>query len=109
MEIKPIENKRSLLIKLDGDVDHHSVKKIRAEIDRAFAMSGAVNAVLDFSDVKFMDSSGIGMIMGRYRYISSLGGKIYIIGASESVKRIIGISGLGNITKVCGDWSEILA
>ena len=54
-----------------------------------------------------MDSAGIGMIMGRYRRINAIGGKIYIIGANEDVKRIIGISGLGNIVEIYSDWSEI--
>lgn len=107
MEFKINAEKKTLLVKLDGDIDHHNVKRVRTELDREIEKIGIKNIAFDFSSVRFMDSAGIGMIMGRYRRINAIGGKIYIIGANEDVKRIIGISGLGNIVEIYSDWSEI--
>lgn len=102
-----LKNKRTLLISPDGDIDHHSASKIRAEADRIISSTGIINIAFDFTNVCFMDSSGIGMIMGRYRKIKILGGKIYIIGAHPDVMRIIGISGLGNIITMYNSIEEI--
>ena len=106
MEIKVNKDKQLLIAKPSGDIDHHSVKRIRSEIDRGIERSGARNVAFDFERVGFMDSAGIGMILGRYKKVSALGGKVYIFNASKAASRIIAISGLGNIARICGDWGE---
>lgn len=92
--------KNSLIIAPEGDIDHHSAEKIRREADKCLESSGIINIVFDLSKTAFMDSSGIGMIIGRYRKVSILGGKITIRNADDALMRIIGISGLGNIVTI---------
>lgn len=107
MQTEILKQSRTLLISPDGDIDHHSAAKIRAEADRAIASTGIINIAFDLSGVSFMDSSGIGMIMGRYRKIRILGGRIYIIAARPEVMRILGISGLGDMITMCNTAEEI--
>ncbi len=101
MEMKIIKQKRTLLISPHCDIDHHSAAQIRTEVDKIISSTGVINVAFDFSDVGFMDSSGIGMIMGRYRKVRILGGRIYIINAKPEIVRLIGLSGLGEIITIC--------
>lgn len=101
MEIKIIKQKRTLLVSPHCDIDHHSATKIREKVDLALCNCGVINVAFDFSDVGFMDSSGVGMIMGRYRKVKILGGKIFIADANPEIMRLIGLSGLGDIVTIC--------
>ena len=56
--------------------------------------------VFDFSDTKFMDSSGIGVLAGRYRKISCFGGKVYVIHANRRIRKIVEMSGIGDIVEM---------
>lgn len=107
MKTEILKKKRTLLISPDGDIDHHSAGAIRAEADRMLNSSPITSIAFDFSRVGFMDSSGIGMIMGRWRKVNILGGRVYIIGARPEVMRIIGISGLGDIVTMYNTADEI--
>ena len=83
-----------------GDIDHHSATKIREEIDEAILRSKPKTVVLDFSDVGFMDSSGIGLVMGRYRLLKELGGEIEIENASKTITRLLALGGIEQIIKL---------
>ncbi len=79
---------------LKGEIDHHTAAPIRSEIDgKAESMRPHVLR-LDFSGVKFMDSSGIGLIMGRYRQISLLGGSLEVVNIPKNLEKIISLSGV---------------
>ncbi len=84
------------VIELDGDIDHHSSEIIKREI---YINTGRyVNKmIIDLSNVEFMDSSGIGMILGRYREIKERGGKIALTGIKGNMERIFNMSGLYKI------------
>lgn len=86
--------KDTLRIKLPEELDHNNAMEIRKEADKRIYSGMVKNVEFDFSKTKFMDSSGIGMIMGRYKLINPLGGKIYLMGVHGNVERIIKISGL---------------
>jgi stage II sporulation protein AA (anti-sigma F factor antagonist) len=80
-----------------GDIDHHSAADIRTEIDAALENSTPRVLILDFSGVKFMDSSGIGLILGRMRVLEGFGGKLFIknvTGHAEKIVKLAGLSGL---------------
>ena len=98
---------RNLIIKIDGDIDHHSSINIKEKIEREFKLSNCVNIIFDFSNVNFMDSSGIGMIIGRYKAIQKNGGKIFITNIRPQLETIIEISGLRKIINFCDDISDI--
>ena len=91
---------RTLVVKLCGDLYHHAAEEISMGVDRELMKTGAVNVAFDFSSVAFMDSSGIGVIMGRCKKARSLGGKVIIYGASDAVTRIIKMSGIDSIVAV---------
>lgn len=83
--------------KLCGEIDHHLAPQIRGEIDALCERSRPSRLILDFGKVGFMDSSGIGLVMGRYRMISLLGGKLEVVNVPENLKKIFVLSGLENL------------
>lgn len=84
----------TLKVKLPKEVDHCNSVEIRKEADKQIYSGKVKNVEFDFSNTNFMDSSGIGMIMGRHRLIKPLGGKIILSGITGNVERIVKVSGL---------------
>lgn len=84
----------TLVADLSGEIDHHVAEKIRNDIDDEIRLYGTKNLILDFSKVTFMDSSGVGVVLGRYKKIKELGGKVTIRNADRLVKQILDISGV---------------
>ena len=97
MNMKIVSDYSLLIVSLTGDIDHHTVSEMRSEIDRELMRNGIKNIMLDFSGVPFMDSSGLGLIMGRYKKVSALGGRIFISGTSSNIKRMLQMSGINKI------------
>ncbi len=89
--------KDTLIVNLCGEIDHHNASVIRREIDESMTAFHAKNLVLDYSDVSFMDSSGIGLAIGRYNKVKELSGSIVIIPGTPYISRILGLSGLFGI------------
>lgn len=89
-----------LCIKMPREVDHHGAAGIREGADRLIMDDKVRNIVFDFEDTTFMDSSGIGIIIGRYRKISCFGGKVYAINANDRVRRLLKASGMSAIIEV---------
>lgn len=83
--------------KLSGEIDHHLAPKLRGEIDAKCESSRPSRLILDFAEVGFMDSSGIGLVMGRYRMISLLGGRLEVVNVPQNLKKIFVLSGLENL------------
>ena len=81
-----------LEIFLDGEIDIKSCKSLRGIIDGYIMKYGPEEFVLDLSEVTFMDSSGIGLIIGRYNLLKLLGASMKVINAKDSIKRIIELS-----------------
>lgn len=92
--------KRLLTVRLDGELDHRSVNGIRQKIDDEVGRTGVINIAIDFSNVIFMDSSGIGLILGRYKTVSALGGRLILFGMSREIERIIKMSGIDKIAEI---------
>ena len=89
-----------LCIRMPREVDHHGAAGIRENADRLLLNERVRNIVFDFENTSFMDGSGIGIIIGRYRKISSFGGKVYAIHADERIQRILKASGMTSIIEV---------
>ena len=89
-----------LMVRLPKEIDHHEAGMICERADRFLLREDVCNVVFDFEDTRFMDSSGIGVIMGRYRKIACFGGKVYAIHADSQIQRIFKISGLHKIVEV---------
>lgn len=97
MDIKCIERNGNLIVKIVGEIDHHFTEEIRNVIEREFYKTRARNIVFDFAHVGFMDSSGIGMVIGRYKELKKSDGKVFAINIGPDIKRIFDISGLKKI------------
>ena len=89
----------NLVISLNAELDHHLAEEMRQVIDDVIDKRGVTHIVFDFTKVDFMDSAGIGLIMGRYKKVMDKG-DITIVGVRESVKRILLISGLHKIVNI---------
>ena len=97
-DFKVIDN--CLMIRLPEEIDHHKSAYISANADRYILKEEVNHVVFDFEDTKFMDSSGIGIILGRYKKISCFGGKVFAIHADRQIRRILYISGLSKIVEI---------
>lgn len=97
MGVKLISKDTVLTAVLEGEIDHHTAKGMRDSIDEDIEKKRPSLLELDFGGIQFMDSSGIGLIMGRYRLMQSIGGKLKVINLSKSMERMIKLSGLGSL------------
>ena len=93
---------RTLYIRPAGDLDHHNVEQIRTRADNLMTECEISNLVFDFEEVEFMDSAGIGLIMGRYRRIMHGGGRMKAVCVRPVVMRILKYSGLYQIMDITG-------
>jgi len=87
----------TLIARPDCEIDHYSASQLRVQVDAAFEKSVCKHIVFDFSQVSFMDSSGIGMIIGRYKSAEKRGGRLALANMSDDITRIYQISGLAKI------------
>ncbi len=79
---------------LSGELDHHSAREMREAIDNAVELNMPAKLVLNFKDISFMDSSGIGLVMGRYRLLAKTNARLYIKGASPQIYKVMKLAGL---------------
>lgn len=85
---------------LEGEIDHHSARTIRNEIDISIEKYMPSMLVLDFYDVKFMDSSGIGLVMGRYKLLKENDAELYIINTPTPIYKVMKLAGLERLAKI---------
>ena len=100
MEISLIPKHRMILVRVAGEIDHHSCEYIRERTDREFIQKRLKNMEMNMSGVTFMDSSAIGLIMGRLRLVKSLEGELCVTGVNDACARIIRLSGLQKVIRV---------
>jgi len=93
----------TLVVTLTGDLDHHTAADTAPQLDRLILHSGALHLILDLSDVTFMDSSGIGVILGRYRRLHRMGGRVTLRRPTPAVDRMLALSGIESIIPVRRD------
>lgn len=89
-----------LTVSLRGEIDHHNATKMRTSIDKLILENRPLTLVLDVEDIEFMDSSGLGLIMGRYQKMSDLGGELILQNPSEAILKICRLAGLGRFIKI---------
>lgn len=93
-----IEQRGMVLIAyLSGEIDHHAAGELRKQLDTRILAAPVERVVLDFGGVSFMDSSGIGLILGRYRLLQEVGGVLAVQGAGAQVEKMLRLSGLSGI------------
>ncbi len=92
------EKGRKLTAELLCEIDHHTAKRLRDRIDPALFRYRPELLILDFSAVRFMDSSGIGLIIGRAEVAAAVGAAVKLVGLSESLIKLIRLSGIEKIS-----------
>ena len=92
-----------LTIFLPGELDHHNAEEIRKGADKLIEENHIKCVIFDFQETNFMDSSGIGVIMGRYKMVYLLGGEVWAVHANERMKKILTMSG---VTKIIQMYEE---
>lgn len=100
MPVRIISTQQRVTAFLEGEIDHHTAVSLRLEIDEAVQLNKPKTLKLDFSDVTFMDSSGIGLVMGRVRTVQPLGGKVIVSNLSPQVYKIMQLAGIEKIAKI---------
>ena len=89
-----------LRIKLRGEIDHHSAVSVRSAIDDMIRSKKPRELVIDMSAVDFMDSSGLGLIMGRYNTMKSIGGSVTVADPTPATEKIMNLAGMERIIKI---------
>jgi stage II sporulation protein AA (anti-sigma F factor antagonist) len=99
-----------LVVRLGGELDHHAAEKVRGTIEAELDKGISRHLVLNLSELEFMDSSGLGVILGRYKRVSQLGGRMMLCSVHPSVHRLMEMSGLFKILPIYEDeWSAVSA
>lgn len=100
MEIAARIQNDVLICALSGELDHHSAKEVKDMVETVIQNRGVKNLIFDFSGLKFMDSSGIGVVIGRYKLVSSLGGQVAIVSQNRVIDRLLKMSGIHKLIPV---------
>ncbi len=98
-----------LICVLSGELDHHSSGQVRDNIDNTYDTFQAKHIILSFEGVAFMDSSGVGLIMGRYNKVRQQHGRIAVAGCSEHISRILDMAGIFTIAGCYASINEAVA
>lgn len=100
---------RLLVVKIDGDIDHHSCEEIRSRIDKEVTIKNPRSILFNMEHVGFMDSSGIGVLIGRYKLIANNGGKAGMINVKPQIMRLCEICGLQKIIQIYPNKKQAIA
>ena len=91
------ENGEELTVFLNGEIDHYAAESLRNQIEALIRKKNVKTLIFDFAGVTFMDSSGIGMLIGRYKTMASRGGWVYACGLTGPTERVFKMAGLHRI------------
>lgn len=94
-----VKNENVLIVRLSGELDHHAATLFRQKWQENLQSNRIKHVILNFSDVSFMDSSGIGVVLGRYKEIVLHGGELVVCSVNESLQRIFEMAGLYKIIR----------
>ena len=100
MEFEYIKEDKLLIVKIIAEIDNHTTEKLRRKIDNEITRYMPRKVIFNFDKVSFMDSAGIGMIIGRYKIIKMLGGELEIKNVSRSIRKVFEMSGITKIIKL---------
>lgn len=106
MRTKIDTNGEVLIVRLNDELDHHSAAQIREQVDNIVMQGSVRKIVFDFSNVGFMDSSGIGIIMGRFKLMQAIGGEVTAFGFSGQLDKLITMSGIKKIIKIYSEEKD---
>lgn len=99
LQIEIEHHRKALIVRLKGELDHHTAETVKAKMEEAI-FRGAAHIILNMKELVFMDSSGLGVILGRYKQITSKGGRMIVCDVSPAVYRLFEMSGLFKILTI---------
>ncbi|ERI90740.1 anti-sigma F factor antagonist [Clostridiales bacterium oral taxon 876 str. F0540] len=108
MYLKFQKEDEKLVVYMMGELDHHSAEEVRSKIDDRLDRENINKLIMDFTNVTFMDSSGIGVVIGRFKKISLKKGDVCITNVNNSVKRVFDLSGMFKIIKLYDNVEQAL-
>ena len=108
MKVSFSQKGQVLTVRLCGELDEHAAPQVRTSIDHRLRRGGQ-HLLFDFRKLTFMDSTGIGLILGRYKEIHPVGGKLAYFGADRQVQRLLKIAGLLRIGKLYPTEEEAIS
>lgn len=91
---------RLLLVRLYGEIDHHGAVSLREELDRLILSESPARFVLELSQVEFMDSAGLGLLMGRYRLMQDIGGVMALSSPNARILKILRLAGMERFMEI---------
>lgn len=100
MSVKIDLNNQVMIAYLNGEIDHNTAAEIRTDIDIRVEGSHPDLLILDFTNVSFMDSSGIGLVMGRYKLMKDIDGKLKIVNPSSQIRKIMSLAGIDRLAVI---------
>lgn len=100
MKVRYNEKDKLLFLEITEEIDHHSSEKIRTRADFEIQKYIPKILIMDFANVNFMDSAGIGMVIGRYKTANMFGGKMFMSNVSPNVKKVFEMSGVTKIIPI---------
>lgn len=100
LQIEFEQGRRALIVRLKGELDHHTADVVKSRMEEAIAKEEIRHLILSLKDLTFMDSSGLGVILGRYKQITSKGGKMVVCDVNSAVYRLFELSGLFKIVSI---------
>lgn len=103
-----ILNRDIIKVNLKGEIDHHATLVIKEDVDNYIEKHKLIKILFNFKDVTFMDSSGVGMIIGRYRKLQKIGGRIGVVNITPKIKRIFQMSGLFTLVSCFNNEREAI-
>ncbi|MEI7024624.1 anti-sigma F factor antagonist [Paenibacillus sp. y28] len=109
LQIEMEHHRKTLIVRLKGELDHHTADTVKAQLEREILKGNVTHIVLSMKELTFMDSSGIGVVLGRYKQITSRGGKMVVCDVSPAVYRLFEMSGLFKILHFQDNEHEALS
>ncbi|MDI6706447.1 MAG: anti-sigma F factor antagonist [Bacillota bacterium] len=97
MDISSKISGNTLICYIRGELDHHTANEIREYIDYNLENNPVKNLIIDMSELSFMDSSGIGVLIGRYKKVTALGGKTAVVNENKQISKVLEVSGIYDI------------
>ena len=94
------QTKQGLIIRMPKEIDHHAADEIKRGIDKKIEYDSIANIVFDFNNTEFMDSSGIGLLLGRHRMVQYIGGRVSAVNVSDNIFKMMKMSGIDKIITV---------
>ena len=107
MECIYVPKDKQLTLKITEEIDEHTTEKLRRKIDNEITRFLPRKVIFDFSNVTFMDSAGIGMLLGRYKVIKMLGGQLELENVNKQIRRIFEISGILKIIPLVNNEENV--